>query len=692
MRAYAVSLRTLSRSKRRGAIYRFVLGACAVLAAFAYPSVRATAQEFNGVFPNRAPQSTDRLIVKWKSHAQPQTRQQKNDRLSRSGAKIDGTRSLGAEMEVVQLARRLSAAELTDAIAAFASDPAVEFVSPDFRRYPDALPNDSLVPNQWYLLSTEVAALRAETAWDITTGVTGTVVAVLDTGVRFEHPDLLAAREGGKLLPGYDFVSGESSSSFIGANDGDGRDSDASDPGDWIDAADQDNSGFEECEISNSSWHGTRVAGVIAAQTNNGIGVAGAAWNAWILPVRVLGKCGGRDTDIIAAMRWAAGLSVPGVPDNPYPAKIINLSLGAEGPCTAAYQAAATELAARGVLIVASAGNEGGSVNAPANCTGVLGVAGVRQVGTKVGFSNLGPEVSLAAPGGNCVTTGPGQPCQFSIVTSTNLGDRRPDASGYTDEFNFNVGTSFSAPMVAGTAALMHAVNGRLGSEQFIQRLRQGASPFPENPNADVPNCRVPTGADDIQNEECYCTTQTCGAGLLNANDAVVHALRPIAFVQVLGTVSPGQTLLLDASSSAASCERTIATYAWSVVDSSGSVPQLSGTSEPAVSVQAPAVGQFTLRITVTDDRGATDSADVTIEATTASTAASPLGSGDACPAAISVEQKTPPPGQSPQPVPRPSSGGGGQFGWELVALVLLSMGARRKAQNGEPISLGSSR
>lgn len=675
---------------------RLLLDACAVCIALTLLPGLAAAQEFNGTFPSRAPQSTDRLIVKWKSGpgARTLTRQQKSDRLSRARAKIDETQSLGSELDVVQLERRISAAELTATIVSLTADPAVEFASPDFRRYPHTLPNDSLVSTQWYLLSTELAALRAEAAWDVTTGTPGTIVAVLDTGVRFEHPDLLAANEGGKLLPGYDFVSGESSSSFIGANDGNGRDADASDPGDWIDAADAEEAGFEECDISNSSWHGTRVAGVIAAQTNNGIGIAGVAWKAWILPVRVLGKCGGRDADIIAAMRWAAGLSVPGVPDNPYPANIINLSLGAEGTCTEAYRAAVAEIAARGVLIVASAGNEGGPVNAPANCPGVLGVAGVRQIGTKVGFSNLGPEVSLAAPGGNCVTTGPGQPCLFSIVTSTNSGNRSPAMSGYTDQFNFNVGTSFSAPMVAGTAALMHAVNGRLGSQHFIQRLREGASPFPDHPGTAVPNCRVPTGPGDIQDEECYCTTDSCGAGLLNASGAVAHALRPIAFVQVPTTISPGQALLLDASSSTAACGRMLAAYEWSIVSSSGSAPQLGGTSGAVVSVQAPAVGQFTLRVVVTDDSGVQDFADVTIGPTAASTTASALGSGAACPVAINVEQKTPPPpaGQSPQPAPSSSSGGGGEIGWEFLALVLLLSGARRESWNGRSTCLRSSR
>ena len=672
-----MSRTTLYQQNRRHVGARVTL-ASLIAFALATASSHTAAQEHNGQFPHRASPASDRLIVKWKSGTQLSSGQQKIDRLAtRARAKMNDTQSLAPQMQVVQLERRLSLRELTAVAASMEADPDIEFAVPDYRRYPHALPNDSLISAQWYLLSTEVAALRAESAWDITTGSAGTIVAVLDTGVRFDHPDLLPASEGGKLLPGYDFVSGESTSSFVGANDGDGRDPDPSDPGDWVDDADIAKIGFEECEVANSSWHGTRVAGVIAAQTNNGIGMAGAAWNAWILPVRVMGKCGGRDSDIIAAMRWAAGLSVPGVPDNPYPAKIINLSLGSEGTCTAAYQSVVSELAARGVLIVASAGNEGGPANAPANCGGVLGVAGVRQIGTKVGFSNLGSGVSIAAPGGNCVTIGGGQPCLFSIVTATNLGDRAPASSGYTDEFNFNVGTSFSAPMVAGTAALMHAVNGRLGSEHLIQRLRASATPFPENPNTEVPNCRVPAGPDDIQAIECYCTTETCGAGLLNANGAVVHAQRPIASVQVPSIVSPGQTLTLDASQSSAACDRTIAAYEWSVVSSSGATPQLGGLDQSVTTVQVPAVGEFTLRVVVTDNVGSQDSAEVAVSSVDISTTASLPSQSSACPTPVSVAHTTAPPAtQAPQPATSANSpsrgGGGGQFGWELLALALF--------------------
>src|SRR5690606_7790730 len=134
--------------------------------------------------------------------------------------------------------------------------------------------------------------------------------------------------------------------------------------------------------------------------------------------VRVLGKCGGYDSDIIAAMRWAAGLNLPGAPLNPTPAKILNLSLGGSGKCTSSYQQVIGDLETAGVLVVAAAGNDHGPVDSPANCPGVLAVAGLRHIGTKVGYSSLGREVGISAPAGNCVNLGP--PCLFSLATTSN--------------------------------------------------------------------------------------------------------------------------------------------------------------------------------------------------------------------------------------------------------------------------------
>ena len=225
------------------------------------------------------------------------------------------------------------------------------------------------------------------------------------------------------MLPGYDFVA-----NVLAANDGDGRDANASDPGDWVTPAEASAGNFGGCTAGDSSWHGTRVAGIVAARTNNLEGIAGTTWSPWILPVRALGKCGGLDSDILTAMLWAAGIPVSGAPDNPYPAKVMNLSLGSLGPCNPAYRDVVSQIVARGVLVVVSAGNEGGPVDAPANCPGVAAVAGLRHVGTKVGYSSLGPEIAVSAPAGNCVNTA-GGPCLFSIGTTVQCRhDRANDA------------------------------------------------------------------------------------------------------------------------------------------------------------------------------------------------------------------------------------------------------------------------
>jgi serine protease len=523
---------------------------------------------------------------------------------------------------------------LPQTLARLRADPAVEFAEPDRLRYAQATPNDPLFTGQWYMNSAAAAAAPSATdavgAWNTTTGSNGVVIAVLDTGARYDHVDIGRGGSGGKLLPGYDFVTDS-----IVANDGDGRDADASDPGDWVTSADTATSRFSGCSVSSSSWHGTRVAGIIGARTNNSAGVAGYNWNGWILPVRVLGKCAGTDSDILAALLWAAGIHVDGVPDNPFPAKIINMSLGAVGNCSASYQLTMNQLTALGVLVVVSAGNEGGPVGSPANCPGVAAIAGLRHIGTKVGFSSLGNEIALSAPGGNCVNTGAGQPCLFSIDTTNNTGTTVPVASSYTDQLNFNVGTSFAAPIVSGIAGLMKSVNGNLGSAQLIARLREGATAFPTTSTTvpTPPVCHVPVNGGDIQNSECICTTQTCGAGMANAAAAVNAALRPIAAIAVPVSVSPGQNVVLQGGGSAAACGRSLSSYAWSMVAgiSAGPPPAISGANTPTATITGLTSGSVTLRLTVTDDAGRIDTADVMVTTLAATTAAPASAGNTAC-------------------------------------------------------------
>ena len=531
------------------------------------------------------------------------------------------------------------------------ADAAIEYAVPDHRRYAQATPNDPLFTGQWYLQGTEVSAVNAAAAWDIELGRPGVVVAVLDTGVLYDHPDLGRGDAGGKFLPGYDFVAVPAN-----ANDSDGRDADPSDPGDWVSDADKaGNVALSNCAVTGSSWHGTRVSGMIGALSNNGVGITGISWNSFILPVRVLGKCGGVDSDILAGMRWAAGLSTPGTTANPTPARVLNMSLGSTGACEQSYQTVIDEMTALKVLVVISAGNEGTMVASPADCSGVAAVAALRHAGSKVGFSNLGPEVTVGAPGGNCVNIN-GGPCLFSLDTTSNSGATVPANNGYTDQLNSNLGTSFSAPIVSGIAALMLSRNGNLSTDQLLARLREGAVPFPTSVlgNTSLGACHVPATTADTQLAECLCTVTTCGAGMANAARSVTAADRPIAAIAVPTSVSAGQNVTLNAAASAAACNRTIASYAWVVTQPSSNPPTIVGADTSSATVIAPSSGSVTLRLTVTDDQNHSDSADVVVGPVSATTSAPASAGTTACIAAIT---------SGATPTGSSSSGGGSSSG-----------------------------
>jgi serine protease len=572
--------------------------------------------------------------------------------LQRTGVATAGSRQFSPSMHVVFLVKILYGADVATVLDKLRADPAVAFADVDERRYAHALPNDPLfVPTatasgQWYMLTpstatptSDAAATDAVSAWGITQGSSGTVIADIDSGVRFDHPDLLRAGSGGRLLPGYDFVGQDLNSAnsaplgtYLVANDGDGWDPDPSDPGDWIDSADLMNTAVfpsKNCSVENSSWHGTRVMGVLGALANNDVGIAGMTWNPYLLPVRALGKCGGLDSDIIAGIMWSVGMTVYDdsgnpVPPNPYPADIINLSLGGTGgSCPSDYTSLVTQLTGMGVLVVASAGNESGPVDIPGNCPGVLAVAGLRNVGTKVGYSSLGPEVGIGAPAGNCVNTAAGTPCLRSIDTTVNEGLTTPGANGYTDQSNTNLGTSFAAPIVSGIAALMHAVNANLTPPQLIARIKGSATAYPQP----VGLAQCVTGS--TSSVECACTTGTCGAGMINAFSAVKAALNPISAVKIpAGFIGGAATF--DASGSAAACGATIVSYAWS---KTGAVTINSGAASAQVNVTATGAG--TLHLVVTDSAGNIDTAVVNITVGGASTTA-PSSAGTGASACIS--------------------------------------------------------
>ena len=545
-------------------------------------------------------------------------------------------RSITARMQVLEVAPEQAGTAMAATLARLRTDPEVEYAAVDERRYLHQAPSDPLFMQQWYLQSdpSTPAAIDAMSAWDTTTGSASVVIADVDTGVRFDHPDLLRAAQGGRLLPGYDFIGNEAV-----ANDGNGWDSDASDPGDWVTSTESAAAPFKGCTVTNSSWHGTRTAGILGALTNNANGIAGITWGTQILPVRALGKCGGYDSDIQQAMLWAAGVHVNNVPDNPNPARILNLSFGSAGEtCPLSYLDVIQQVTALGAVVVASAGNEGGPVDTPANCAGVIGVAGLRQAGTKVGFSSLGTQVGLSAPAGNCVNTAPGSACLYSILTTINTGTTVPLSNSYTDMFaNANLGTSFSAPMVSGIAALMASVNPNLNSCQMTARLKEGAQPFPQiaaGESPQPPMCHVPTDANDLQTLECVCTLdgKTCGAGMANARAAVAAALRPIA--AIAASVSNG-TATLSATGSAAALNHTLTGYQWRAVSGVTVNPQ--GAASATATVALPACGLATVALTVTDDAGRNDVAAAVLSPSGATSLAPTVATRRDCSAAPPV-------------------------------------------------------
>jgi len=344
---------------------------------------------------------------------------------------------------------------------------------------------------------------------------------------------------------------------------------------------------------------------------------------------------------------------------NTRPARVINLSLGGGSACTAAYRTAIDEVIAQGSLVVASAGNEGGAVSSPANCSGVLGVAGVRHIGTKTGLSNMGPEIGLSAPSGNCVNTDPSLGCLFPIVVAKNAGATTPTTSGYTGATEQSVGTSFSAPQVAGAAALMTSLNAKLSPGQLIALLQESATPFPVN--AAVPQCAVSDTTASGECAECNCTTQTCGAGLLNAAGAVTAAQRPFAIIHSSGSAAIGAAIALDGSDSFASDNRSITAIQWSVTDLVGAAPVIAASTEGVTSLQIPGASSFTLRLLVTDDQGSEDEAKTSF-ATPAAT-----------PTPTSTPTPTPVPSTPVTPASKSGGGGGGSLGWELLALFALT-------------------
>jgi serine protease len=359
---------------------------------------------------------------------------------------LSHVRRLAVQADVVKADRKLDRVEAESLMREIAADPAVEYVEVDKLNQIALTPNDPSFGQQ-FGFGTGAGGIRATEAWDITSG-SGVVVAVIDTGIT-NHSDLNA-----NMLPGYDFIIDTAV-----AADGNGRDSDPSDPGDA--------SGGQP-----SSWHGTHVAGTVAAVTNNGKGVAGTAYNAKVVPVRALGKGGGYDSDIADAIIWSSGGAVSGVPANANPAEVINLSLGGSGACGSAMQSAINGAVGRGSTLVIAAGNSNVNVSnaSPANCNNVVAVGSTTSTGARSSFSNYGALIDLAAPGS-------------SILSTLNSGTAGPSTESYATYS----GTSMAAPHVAGVVALIQSVaNPALTPAQVEALLKSSARAFPVSPSQPI--------------------------------------------------------------------------------------------------------------------------------------------------------------------------------------------------------------
>jgi serine protease len=328
---------------------------------------------------------------------------------------------------------------------------------------------------QWYMHDPRVG-IDAEVAWRYTRGA-GSVVAVLDTGMT-SHPQL-----DGQWLPGYDFVTDAAA-----ARDGDGRDADPTDEGDWVEAGDCD----PPSKPAASSWHGTHVAGIIGARYGDGRGMLGIADEAKLVPVRVMARCGGRLSDVIDG---ASGGEVPGVPAIARRADAINLSLGTPGACGKALSGAVEQARSRGSAVIAAAGNDGikASVVSPANCPGVITVGALGRDGAMAWYSNHGESVTLVAPGGSLTAYG-----VDDILSTVDAGKRRPERP----LLKYYAGTSMAAPQVSALVALMRSADPTIDVDTISRQLIDNARPVPG---------ACPKG---------------CGAGLMDAGatvDAVVE-------------------------------------------------------------------------------------------------------------------------------------------------------------------------
>lgn len=487
--------------------------------------------------------------------SQQEAKRQDFDRVAaETGLKVEQVRALATGADLVTVTgdkqRFTSYAEnARQVMVAFAKNPAVEYVEPDRIMHPVLNPNDTNYGSQWDLTD-PTGGVNQPAAWDISTGA-GIKVAVIDTGIT-PHSDLT-----GQTVGGYDFISSSTT-----ARDGNGRDSNPNDEGDWNNSS--------ECPpygASDSSWHGTHVTGTVVALTNNAKGVASMAYGAKVVPVRVLGKCGGSTSDIVDAMVWASGGAVSGVPANANPAKVLNLSLGGGGAC-GSFQSAVTTARNNGAVVVIAAGNENQNVSnsSPANCSGVISVAATTKTGSRASFSNYGSTIVVSAPGGN------GSGGTGDILSTLNSGTTTQGSETYA----YYAGTSMAAPHVAALAAAIFAKNSSLTPDQVKNYITGNARPLPGS------------------------CSGGCGAGIINAQ-ATLQAVSGggnVAPVANFSVTTSGLTANFTDSST--DSDGTISSRSWNFGDSTSSTA-----TSPSHTYST--AGTYNVALTVTDNGGLTN-------------------------------------------------------------------------------------
>ncbi|MGZ8981901.1 MAG: S8 family peptidase, partial [Burkholderiaceae bacterium] len=503
-----------------------------------------------------AEQTVHRMIVKFRENGSGATVQSTgNARIQKlqttTGLGIKHVRDLAGGASLMSIGGPMPLAQARAVAAQMANDPDVEYAEPDVMMKKVVVPNDPRFSQwQWNLFppastytgeslsgnatksTTATGGANLPAAWDVSKGGTDSVVvAIIDTGI-VNHPDLNGLdipapyTPSGRFVAGYDFISFDVGAgtvpSFFVANDGDGRDTDPTDPGDWVttaqealypDFCDDGNPGPQ-----NSSWHGTHMAGIAAATANNDTGIAGIAWNVRVQPIRALGRCGGSLSDIGEAIRWAAGLSIPGIPlINPTPARVISLSLGGTEACTATMQAAVDAASAEGSVVVAATGNEANTaLISPANCAGVIAVSAHTINGENADYANIGTATTISAPGGGRpVLLGAGGSTDdaewsgYYIWSTLLFGTTTPassDAQGRSGSaYGGFTGTSAATPHVAGAAALIKSIRPLATPVQIRSFLVNTVRPFPTG------SACAAGGA----------FAGTCGTGLLDATAAV---------------------------------------------------------------------------------------------------------------------------------------------------------------------------